>query len=141
MGYVTSVTIAGKSRADGTTDRTVTMLRVTNVVDGFVLREAGVSPELAQKCTYRTNETKSAKGLIIRNSQTLWEWPYEVPSAPGVVAGVVQLNRTGLHVPSNCPANVRVDIRFQMTQMAASTAGTVGKALVHDPMLAGDYAF
>lgn len=46
MGYISSATIAGKSRADGTTARTVTMQRVANVVDGFVLRETGSNPDL-----------------------------------------------------------------------------------------------
>lgn len=141
MGYISSATVTGKLRSDGTTDRTITMQRVQNVVDGFVLRETGVSPELAQKCTYRTTETKSAKGLIIRNSQTLWEWPYELSSAPGVVAGVVQLNRTGLHVPSNCPANVRADIWYQLTKLASSVAGTTGSAFVYDPLVNGIFAF
>lgn len=141
MGYISTATISGKSRADGTTDRSITMLRVANVVGGFVLRESGVAPELAQKCTYRSDETKSSKGLIIRNTQSLWEWPYELASAPGIVAGVVQLNRTGLHVPSNCPANVRMDVKTQMTNMASASAGTVGLALVVDPIINGNYAF
>lgn len=141
MGYVSSVTMTGKSRADGTTDRPITMQRVSNVVDGFVLRESGVAPELAQKCTFRTSETKSSKGLIIRNSQTLWEWPYEVPAAPGVVAGTVQLNKAGLHVPSNCPANVRADIRYQLSGMASNVVGSVGYVLVYDPMINGNFAF
>lgn len=141
MGYISSATIAGKLRSDGTTARTITMNRVANVVGGFILRETGVSPELAQKCTHRTDETKSNKGLIIRNQQTIWEWPYELSSAPGVVAGTVQLNRTGLHVPSNCPANVRADIGTQLQAMAAATGGSCGLYFVYDPLINGNYAF
>lgn len=141
MGFVTSGTVVGYSRSDGVTPRTVTMQRVGNVVNGFVLRETGVSPDLAQKVTYRTFETKGNKGLTIRHSQSLWEWPYELDSAPGVVAGTVQLNKSGLHVPANCPANVRADIRYQILGMASATAGSVGKQLVTDSIIDGIPAF
>lgn len=117
------------------------MNRVGNVVNGFILRESGISPDLAQKVTYRTFETKGLKGLTIRHSQSLWEWPYELDSAPGVVAGTVQLNKSGLHVPANCPANVRADIRYQLLAMASTTSGSVGKQLVSDPLIDGVPAF
>lgn len=142
MGYISSATIAGVSRADGTTGRTITMNRVSNVADGFVLRETGVTNiALAQTLTHRTTETKSKDGSILRHSQTLWQWPYELTTNPGVVAGTVSLSRTGLHVPSNCPANVRADIRTQMVNMASSSVGTVGLALVYDPIINGVVPF
>lgn len=142
MGYISSATIAGVSRADGTTGRTITMNRVSNVADGFVLRETGVTNiALAQTLTHRTTETKSKDGSILRHSQTLWQWPYELTTLPGVVAGTVSLSRTGLHVPSNCPANVRADIRTQMVNMASSSVGTVGLALVYDPIINGVVPF
>lgn len=142
MGYISSATIAGLSRADGTTGRSITMNRVSNVADGFVLRETGVANiALAQTLTHRTTETKSKDGAILRHSQTLWQWPYELATNPGVVAGIVSLSRTGLHVPSNCPANVRADIRNQMVSMASSGAGTVGLALVYDPLINGVVPF
>lgn len=142
MGYISSATVAGVSRADGTTARTITMNRVSNVADGFVLRETGVANiALAQTLTHRTTETKSKDGTILRHSQTLWQWPYELTTNPGIVAGTVSLSRTGLHVPSNCPANVRADIRTQLVNMATSTPGTVGHALVYDPVINGVVPF
>jgi predicted regulator of Ras-like GTPase activity (Roadblock/LC7/MglB family) len=75
--------------------------------------------------------------MRIRTSQTIWSWPYELPAEPGVVAGVVTLNRNGLHVPANCPPNVRADIRIQLANVATSTAGTVSKQLVVDSLLSG----
>lgn len=141
MGYISSATIAGKSRADGTTPRDVTMQRVGNVVDGFILRETGANPDLCSKLTYRTTETKSSKGLTVRNLSMLWEWPYELPTAPGIVAGVVQWNKTGVHIPANCPAFVRADIITQLTYIAVSAAGTVGRMALYDPIVAGVPAF
>lgn len=142
MGYISSATIGGLLRSDGTTARTVTMGRVSNVADGFVLRETGVTNiALAQTLTHRTTETKSKDGTILRHSQTLWQWPYELSTSPGVVAGTVSLSRTGLHVPSNCPANVRLDIKAQMSAMASGNAGTIGFALVTDPFINGVIPF
>lgn len=141
MGYVTSATIGGVLRSDGTTPRTITMNRVGNVVNGFVLRETDVDPALAQKVTYRSIETRSPKGLFVRTILSQWEWPYESAAFPGVVAGTVTWNKSGLHIPSNCPANVRADIRTQVIHLAESTTGTVGKALWYDPIILGQPAF
>lgn len=141
MGYVTTGTIGGFLRSDGTTLRNVTMNRVGNVVNGFVMRETDVDPALAQKLTYRSIETKSPKGLYIRTVVSIWEWPYELPTAPGVVAGTVIWNKTGLHIPSNCPTNVRLDVRNQITNLTSSSAGTLGKYLFYDPLIMGQPAF
>lgn len=138
MGFFNSATIAGKSRADGTTDRTITMTRVGSVRNGFIARETGLTnPDLAQTFTHRTFEERAANGQKIRVSQTVWQWPYEVSAAPDVVAGIVVLNRNGLHVPLNCPPNVRADIRVQISAFAALTTGTVGKELLSDSLLNG----
>lgn len=138
MGFFDSGTVPGLSRDDGVTTRTVTMTRVGSITNGFVAREIGLdNPELAQSFTYRTFEERARNGMRIRTSQTIWSWPYEVPAAPGVVAGVVTLNRNGLHVPANCPPHARADIARQMLYMASSTAGTVSKALVSDLLLNG----
>lgn len=142
MGYITSLTIEGRSRADGVTVRTVTMQRVANVTDGFVLRETGVADvALAQTFTYRTNESKGNDGKLIRHMQLLADWPYEVSAAPGVVAGKISLSRTGLHVPANAPANVRADVRRQLDQLWVNYAGTVGLALHYDHLLSGVVPF
>lgn len=144
MGVITSATILGKSRSDGTTDRTITMVRVGSVTNGFVLRESvATAPNqlLAQSLTHRSFEAAQKGGIVFRHSQTVWTWPFEAVPGDGIVAGQVTLNRTGLHIPSNCPANVRADIRAQMSVMATGSAGTVGLALVYDPMINGNYAF
>lgn len=138
MGFFDSGTIAGVSRADGTTARTVTMVRVGSIVNGFVARETGLdNPELAQSFTHRTFEEKARNGVRIRTSQTLWSWPYALPAEPDVVAGVVTWNRNGLHVPANCPSYVRADVRTQLTNMAGAASGTVSKQLVYDPLISG----
>lgn len=142
MGFISTATIAGFQRSDGTTNRTVTMQRVGAVSNGFILREdltTAPDQSLAQQCTHRSHEVRQKSGLSIRHSSTEWRWPYDIAAAPGIVAGVVTLNRTGLHVPANCPLNVRKDIRAQMNAMASSTAGTIGFALVHDPFVNGVY--
>lgn len=144
MGMLTSATVAGLSRADGTTSRTITMVRVGQVANGFILREdltTAPNQLLAQELVHRTFEAKGSGGETVRHSSTEWKWPYELASAPGVVAGVVKLTRTGLHVPASCPANVRKDIRVQMANMAASTAGTVGANLVYNPLVTGEIPF
>jgi hypothetical protein len=138
MGFFDSGIVNGYDRSDGVTARNITMNRVGSIQNGFIARETGLdNPELAQTLTHRTFEERARNGMRIRTSQTIWSWPYEVPSEPGVVAGVVTLNRNGLHVPANCPANVRADILRQMQGMGSATAGTVGKALVADPLLLG----
>lgn len=140
MGYVTSATIAGYSRTDGTTARTVNMVRVGTVPNGFILREdltTAPDQNLAQQLSHRTYEVRTKAGVITRHSSTEWRWPYDVPAAPGVVAGVVTLNRSGLHVPANCPSNVRKDIRLQMYSMATPLAGSAGLVLVFDPLVNG----
>lgn len=146
MGLVSSVTIDGLSRADGTTVRSITMQRVGNVTNGFILREslAGQpNQQLAQSVTVRSTETPGPSGANnpTRNVQAHWVWPYESATEPGVVAGTVTLNKTGLHVPANCPANVRKDIRYQLALMAASAAGTYGKAIICDMILDGNPPF
>ena len=138
MGFFDSGTIAGLSRADGTTARTVTMSRVGSIVNGFIARETGVDNfELAQTLTYRTLEEKARNGMRIRTSQTIWSWPYDLSTAPGIVAGVVTLNRNGLHVPANCPPFVRADVRKQIAEMASTVVGSIGRSLVHDVLMYG----
>lgn len=138
MGFFDSGTIGGLSRSDGTTSRTITMYRVGSIQNGFVARETGVTnPELAQSFTHRTFEEKARNGMRIRTSQTIWNWPYEVDAEPGVVAGVVTWNRNGLHVPANCPLNVRLDIRLQLSNMSLSNTGMISKALVYTPLVEG----
>lgn len=144
MGTVSSHTILGFSRADGTTSRTVTMAKVAGDAQSFTLRETLAGQpivNLAQSLTHKTYEIRSKAGEVTRHSSTEWRWPYELPATPGVVAGVVTLNRTGLHVPANCPANVRADIRQQMSTMASGTAGTIGYLLVYNPLINGDYPY
>lgn len=142
MPYITSATAQGLSRADGTSNRSVNMVRVGQVANGFILREdlAGAPDQrLAQQLTHRTFEVRTKAGLVTRHSSTEWKWPFEVSTAPGVVAGEVTLNRTGLHVPAHTPVNVRKDIRSQLANMASGAVGTVGYALVYQPLVAGDY--
>lgn len=136
MGFFDSGTIVGMSRTDGVTTRTVSMSRVGSIQNGFIARETGLAnPELAQSLTYRTFEERARSGMRIRTSQTIWSWPYEISTEPGVVAGVVTWNRNGLHVPANCPPNVRADIRQQLASMASMATGSIGKALVGDLIL------
>lgn len=81
MGFFDSGTVSGLSRADGVTPRSITMVRVSSIVNGFVARETGVSnSELAQTLTHRTFEEKARNGMRIRTMQTLWSWPYELPT-------------------------------------------------------------
>lgn len=143
MPFAQTGTLAGLSRADGTTARTVTMTRVANTKDGFVMRELGVSPNIAQTLTHKTWETKSAGGLMIRHQSTEWQWNYVDPAAsdPLALAGRVIWNRNGLHVPANCPTNVRKDIRNQLTGLASGTAGTIGVLLITDPLQSEVYPF
>lgn len=143
MPFAQSGTLAGLSRADGVTARTVTMTRVANTKDGFVMRELGVSPNVAQMLTHKTWETKSAGGLMIRHHATEWQWNYVDPAAsdPLALAGRVIWNRNGLHVPGNCPTYVRKDIRNQLTGLASSTAGTIGLLLTTDPLQSEVYPF
>lgn len=141
MAFVTSATIPGKSRTDGSTARTVTMTRVSNVSGGFVLRESGVPVHLAQTVTHRTAETRQRDGSVVRHSQSTWSWPFEATPGTGIVAGTVNLSKTGLHVPSNTPAFVRNDILTQLSAMASSSSGTIGHALTYGPMTSGDYPF
>jgi hypothetical protein len=144
MGLVTSATIDGLSRSDGTTPRTVTMVRVGQVANGFILRESIASAPnqlLAQECVHRTFEAKGSGGENVRHSSTEWKWPYESATVPGTVGGVVKLTRTGLHVPASCPVNVRKDIRTQMTFMASASGGTIGYNLVYGPLVAGESPF
>lgn len=144
MGSVASATIVGKSRVDGTTLRTITMGRVGSVTNGFTLRETlATAPNqlLAQSLTHRTFEAAQKGGIVVRHSQTIWDWPYEAVPGDGIVAGHVTFNRTGLHVPANCPANVRADIRHQLLSMTASTFGSTGDILVGSPLITGDYPY
>ena len=139
MAYTTSLTIAGLSRADGTTARTVTFKRVANVKDGYILRESGVPANLAATCTFRTHEEKGAKGLLIRVIQETWSWPYENPAVPGIVAGYVNHGPTGLRFPVDAPPFVLADVRYQLANRASSSAGTVGFAHIYSPMITGEY--
>lgn len=143
MPFVSSVTVAGLSRADGASGRTVTMTRVTSTKNGFILRELGVLPSNQQSLTHSTWESKGASGQMIRHQATEWVWNYTDPSAvdPNALAGRVIWNRNGLHIPANCPTNVRKDIRAQMSVMANNSAGSVGLNLVHDPVISEAYPF
>lgn len=144
MGMVVSATIVGKSRADGTTDRTITMVRVAQVANGFVLREdltGAPNQLLAQELVHRTFENKGAGGETVRHSVTEWKWPYESATVPGTVGGVVRYTKTGLHVPAGCPVNVRKDIIKQFQGMASSTTGTSGDQLVYGPLVNGNLPF
>lgn len=144
MPYFTSGTVLGKTRADGTTDLTRTFERVANVPNGFVARETPTTASitaLAATFTHRSFEIKSKAGLVTRHSSTEWVWPYETTHGSGIIGGKVVLNRSGLHVPLDCPDTVRADIRYQISNMASPTSGSVGKALVYDPMVSRSYAF
>lgn len=143
MPFVSSVTVAGLSRADGATGRTVTLTRVTSTKNGFILRELGVLPSNQQSLTHSTWESKGASGMMIRHQSTEWVWNYSDPSAtdPNALAGRVIWNRNGLHIPANCPTNVRKDIRAQMSVMANNSAGSVGLNLVYDPVISEAYPF
>lgn len=142
MGYITSLTMYGKSRADGVTDVNRTYQRVANVSDGFVLRETGVSSALAATLTYRTNEAKTALGMSIRHSSVSVEWPYEKVPGDGIVVGKVTFNKNGLHIPIDCPANVRLDVRNNLINYFMTvTAGTVGGELSYNPLITGVLPF
>lgn len=143
MPFVSSVTVVGLSRADGTTSRTVTLTRVTSTKNGFILRELGVLTSNQQSLTHSTWESKGASGTMIRHQSTEWVWNFSDPSAaePNALAGRVIWNRNGLHIPANCPTNVRKDIRAQMSAMANGTAGSVGLSLVYDPVISETYPF
>lgn len=141
MPYITSATVGGLSRADGTTARTLTMVRVENVVGGFILRESGVDPKLAATCTYRTREEKAKGGKTVRTIAMTWSWPYELAATPGVVAGYINYGPTGLRFPVDAPDNVKKDVRTQLTNWASGVGGTVGFAFITDPILNGLPAF
>lgn len=141
MPYITSATIGGLSRADGTTARTITMARIANVTNGFTLRETGVSPKLAQTVTYRSFEEKARGGKVVRVIAETWSWPYEDPAVPGEVAGYINHGATGLRYPVDAPANVLKDVRTQLSNRASGVGGSVGFAHITDPMLNGLPAF
>lgn len=144
MGLASSATIDGFLRSDGTTTRTVTMIRVGEISNGFVMREnmAGQPlQQLAQQCIHKSYEVRTKSGDVTRHSMTEWKWPFELAAAPGVVAGAVVLNRTGLHIPANTPVNVRKDVVKQMQAMATANAGTMGLLLVYNPVVNGDVAY
>lgn len=144
MGLVTSASITGVDRSDGVTARTITMVRVGQVANGFILRESlatAPNQQLAQELVHRSFEAKGAGGETVRHSSTEWKWPYESATVPGTLGGVVKLTRTGLHVPNSCPINVRKDIRMQMTNMASATAGTTGDHLIYGPLVTGVMPF
>lgn len=143
MGQFISGTISGFLRSDGTTARTVTMTRVTNTKNGFTARELSANANDQQSFTYSSFEQRGPSGRLVRHTATEWVWNYTNPSAadPTALAGRIILNRTGLHVPNDCPANVRKDVRQQLSGMASSSAGTVSLQLVHDPLVNQLYAF
>lgn len=142
MGYITSLLITGKSRTDGTTDVTRTFQRVSNVSDGFVMRQTGVAAALAATLTYRANESKTASGLSVRHSSLAIEWPYEKVYGDGIIAGKVTFNKNGLHVPIDCPDVVRADVRYQLsTFFSTSTAGYLGSELHYYPLVTGVLPF
>lgn len=144
MGVVSSHWITGLSRADGTTARTITMAKVAGDSNSFVLRETLAGQPivaLAQQMSHKAYEVRTKSGDITRHSMTEFRWPYENPATPGVVAGVVTYNRTGLHVPANCPAHVRADVRNQLAQLASNVVGTVGYLVTYAPLINGDFPY
>lgn len=142
MGYITSLILSGVSRTDGTTVVNRTFQRVQNVSDGFVLRETGVATALAASLTYRTNEAKTALGLPVRHSSIQVDWPYEKTPGDGLVAGRVTFNKNGLHVPVDCPANVRADVRANLASyFSGIAAGHVGSELNYFPLITGVLPF
>jgi hypothetical protein len=142
MAYITTAAIVGKSRSDGTTDRTITMNRVGSVTNGFVLRESLASApdqRFAQQLTHRSFEVVGKGGEVTRHSNTSISWPFEKVPGDGILAGTAYLNKTGLHIPVSCPPNVRADIFRQLTSIVSSSAGTVGEACIYKPLISGEY--
>lgn len=145
MTIANSHTIAGYLRTDGSTSRTITMVRVAGGVNSFTLREnlaSQANPLLQQSVVHKTYEVRTKAGAVVRHASSEWRWPFEVAPGSGIVNPTpVTLNRTGIHIPAETPLNVRKDIHRQLSQMADSTAGTVGLLLSYGPMVLGDYPF
>lgn len=145
MTIASSHTIAGYLRSDGSTARTITMVRVAGGINSFTLREnlaSQANPLLQQSVVHKTYEVRTKAGAVVRHASSEWRWPFEVTPGSGIVNPTpVTLNRTGLHIPAETPLNVRKDIHRQMEKMADISAGTVGFLLVYGPMVLGDYPF
>lgn len=141
MPFIDTLTLAGLSRSDGSTARTLTMGRVGDISGGFILREQGVLPALATEIRYSRRRMKVAKQFV--NVTTIVvTFPYADPATPNIVLGYCKFDGTGLKVPDDCPQFVRNDTRTQLANIiSGSSAGTVAKALVYDPMVSGSYPF
>lgn len=143
MGQFASGTLAGLSRADGTTARTVTVSRTSNTKNGFTARDLSAAPNEACMLTHTSYEQRGPSGLMVRHLSSEWIWNYVDPSAaePLALAGKIIWNKTGLHIPANCPANVRKDVRSQIVSLTQSTAGSVGLQVFYNPLLTQDFTF
>jgi len=144
MGYLTTATISGLSRSDGVTARTVTMTRVAQIPNGFIMRETiATAPNqvFAQEIKHTAYEMKSKTGNVVRHQATEIRWPFETSVGSGILGGEASLTKTGLHIPANCPTNVRKDIVQQLSYMASGSAGTLGYELVVAPVINGLYPF
>lgn len=141
MPYVTTATISGLSRSDGTTGRTITLVRVGNVTDGFILRESGVPAKLAQTFTYRSKEEKVKGGKIVRRISTVCQWPIEDPAVPGEVIGYANYGPSGLVFPIDIPDNAKKDIRKQISEFGNAVGGSYGYQCLYDPLVNGNPAF
>ena len=141
MPFIDTLTLAGLSRSDGATARTLTMGRVGDISGGFILREQGVLPALATEIRYSRRRMKVGKQFINTTSIVV-TFPYADPATPTVVLGYSKYDTTGLKIPDDCPQFVRNDIRTQLANiLSGSSAGTVAKALVYDPLVSSSYPF
>lgn len=141
MPFIDTLTLAGLSRTDGSTARTLTMGRVGDISGGFILREQGVLPALATEIRYSRRRMKVGKQFINTTSIVV-TFPYADSAAPTVVLGYAKYDSTGLKIPDDCPQFVRNDIRAQLANtISGSVSGTVAKALVYDPLVTSSYPF
>lgn len=141
MPFIDTLTLAGLSRTDGVTARTLTLGRVGDISGGFILREQGVLPALATEIRYSRRRMKVGKQFI-NTTSIVATFPYADPATPTVVLGYAKYDSTGLKIPDDCPQPVRNDVRTQLANMiSGSSAGTVARALVYDPLVSSSYPF
>lgn len=141
MPFIDTLTLAGLSRTDGVTARTLTMGRVGDISGGFILREQGVLPALATEIRYSRRRMKVGKQFI-NTTSIVATFPYADSATPTVVLGYAKFDSTGLKIPDDCPQPVRNDVRTQLANIiSGSTAGTVAKALMYDPLVSSSYPF
>lgn len=141
MPFIDSLTLAGLSRADGVTARTLTMSRVGDIPGGFVLRESGVTPSFATEIRVVRKRTKNGR---VGQSQTqiVANFPYAALIADTVPLGYCRWDQNGLKIPDDCPQFARNDIRTQIANLiSGSTVGSIAKALVYDPLVSGIFPF